>query len=332
MQPQQKFSSSGPGPADQSGAIVCAQCGSPMPPEMRFCRSCGHRLGEGPAEYTETVRLPNGTVAANAQFNTQYAPGMGGPMARQNAGGYLRRRRRLGLSGMTWMWIVLGLFFASGGGLSMFVKNVRHIPRVTAPAVSRSYVGVDGFQTTNGGVTFDVVEPPGSPADKAGLVGGDIVTSFDGQVVTEDDQIMDVLRQTPIGKTVEVIYLRDGLTKKTQLTTISEGGFNQLRDAFSNRPEGKGMFGFESDRTTRISVPETRTYGVRMDYVEPNGPADLFGIKEGDIITDFDKAPIRTGDELLSRVRRAIPRSVVEVVVLRDGQVLKIPVTMGRAR
>lgn len=331
MQPQQKFSGSGFGSSGQSGAIVCSQCGSPMPPELRFCRSCGHRLGEGSAEYTETVRLPNGTTAANAQFNTQYAPGMGGSMTQQNASGYLRRRRRLGFSGMTWMWIVLGLFFASGGGLSMFVKNVRHIPRVTAPGVSRSYVGVDGFQTTNGGVTFDVVEPPGSPADKAGLVGGDIVTSFDGHIVTEDDQMMDLLRQTPVGKTVEVIYLRDGLTKKTQLTTISEAGFNQLQDAFSSRPEGKGKFGFESYRTTRISSPETRTYGVQVNYVEPNGPADLFGIKEGDIITDFDNVPIRTRDELLSRVRRAIPRKTVEVVVLRDGQVVKIPVTMGRA-
>src|SRR5258708_27994247 len=117
MQPQPKFSGSGSGSGDQGGAVVCAQCGAPMPPEMRFCRTCGNRLGEGPAEYTETVRLPNGTTAPNAQFNSQYAAGMGGPMARHNVSGHLRRRR-LGFSGMTWMWIVLGLFFASGGLLS----------------------------------------------------------------------------------------------------------------------------------------------------------------------------------------------------------------------
>jgi membrane-associated protease RseP (regulator of RpoE activity) len=306
-----------------------------MPKEMRFCRSCGNRLGEGPAEYTETVRLPHATATANGQFRAPFAPGMTAPMVQQT-GGACARRRRLGFTGMTWMWIILGIFFAGGGLMSAFVKNVRNIPRVSAPAASRSYVGVDGFQTTDGGVTFDVVEPPGSPADKAGLVGGDIVTSFDGHAVIEEDEIMDLLRQTPVGKTVEVIYLRDGLIKKTQLTTISESGFNQLRAAFNNRPEGRGMFGFESDRTTRISSPETKTYGVRMDYVEPNGPADLFGIKVGDIITDFDGAPIRTSDELLSRVRRAIPRSVVEVILLRGNetgrQVVKIPVTMGRTR
>src|SRR5258708_4500724 len=112
MQPQQKSSGSGFGSADQSGAIVCGQCGAPMPTGMRFCPPGGNRLGEGPAEYTETVRLPNASTAANAQFNTQYAAGMGGGMARQT-GGYPARRRRLGFSGMTWLWIVLGLFFAS---------------------------------------------------------------------------------------------------------------------------------------------------------------------------------------------------------------------------
>src|SRR5258706_10706705 len=334
MQPQQKSSGSGFGSADQSGAIVCGQCGAPMPTGTRFCRACGNRLGEGPAEYTETVRLPHGTNAANAQFNNQYAAGMGGPMARQNASGYLKPRRRLGFSGMTWLWIVLGLFFASGGLLSSLrLRGPRSGARPAAIFSStRSYVGLEQLKTTDGGVTFDFVAPPDSPADKAGLVGGDIITGFDGHAVASQGQLMDLLEQTPVGKTVEVVYLRDGLTKKTLMTTISEAAFNQLKEVFNNRPEGKGVFGFERDRTTRISNPETKTYGVRIDWVDPNGPADLFGIKEGDIITDFDKTPIRTGEELLSRVRRAKPKNVVEVGLLRDGQALKIPMTMGRGR
>lgn len=153
-----------------------------MPKEMRFCRSCGNRLGEGPAEYTETVRFPNVTAGANGQFNAQYAPGMTAPMTHQPGGGYPTRRRRLGFTGMTWMWIVLGVFFASGGGLSMLVKNGGHIPRgAITNAPPRSYLGVDGLDTTDGGVTFADVGTPGSPADKAGLVGGDIITSFDGR-------------------------------------------------------------------------------------------------------------------------------------------------------
>jgi membrane-associated protease RseP (regulator of RpoE activity) len=326
MQPQQKFSGDGPGSGNQSGAIVCAQCGSPMPPEMRFCRACGNRLGEGPAEYTETVRLPNSAGAPGA---APFYPGVNAPLARQTGRDY-PRRRRLGFSGMTWMWIVLGLFFASGGGLSMLVKNVGHIPRGSATSsATSSFLGVNGLDGANGGVTFADVGAPGTPADKAGLVGGDIITSFDGRAVTDEDEMKDLLRQTPIGKTVEVIYLRDGVSKKTQLTTVSEDEFNRLKEVFAKRPEGRGKFGFESFRTT-VMRDQTRTYGVQINWVEQNGPADLFGIKAGDVITDFDNVPIRTSEELLSRVYRAKPHSSVEVVVLRAGQVLKIPVTMGR--
>lgn len=330
MHPQDNFNARAQGSADQSGNVVCAQCGAPMPREMRFCRSCGNRLGEGPAEYTETVRFPNAPAATGARFTAPFTPGMNAPLARQTGRGF-PRRRRLGFTGMTWMWIVLGLFFASGGLLSMLKGP--HIPRPPAAfaTTSRSYFGVNNFTTTNGGVTFKVVEPPGSPADKAGLVGGDIVTTFDGHPVQGSDEIMALLRQTPVGKTVEVIYLRDGETKKTQLTTISEDGFNELNDAFDDRPEGKGKFGFESFRTTEISTPETKTFGVQINYLEENGPAMLFGIKVGDIITEFDGVPIRTTAELLSRVRRAIPYEIVKVVVIRDGQRVEVPVKLGKS-
>jgi membrane-associated protease RseP (regulator of RpoE activity) len=322
MQPQQTFS----GP-NQSGAVPCAQCGAPMPKEMRFCRSCGNRLGEGPAEYTETVRLPNAQTGPGASATT---PFYAAPMAQRGTSATCHPRKRR-MRGMTWVWIAIVVFFASGGALSTLKNFGGKIPRGGATAAApRSYAGVNQFRSADGGVTFDNVEPPGSPADQAGLVGGDIVTSFDGQSPKSQDEMMDLLRRTPIGKTVDVVYLRDGLTKKTTLTTISESQSNELDRAYRNRPEGRGKFGFESFRTTPVANPETKTYGVRLNYVETNGPADLFGIKVGDIITEVDGVPIRTRDELLARVYRALPKSSVIVTVLRDGQTLKIPVTMGR--
>jgi len=299
-----------------------------MPKEMRFCRSCGNRLGEGPAEYTETVRFPNAN-SANGGGTSPFYPSVNGPLIQQTGWSLPRQRRRLGFRGMTWLWIVLGIFFVTGGGLSALFKGHRPRPAITM-GDTRSYVGVDDFNTTDGGVTFKVVEPPGGPADRAGLVGGDIITSFDGHPVKEANEVMDLLGDTPVGKRVEVIYTRDGNFHSTQLVTVSHDEYNRLEREFSNRPEGRGKFGYESFRTTPVANAETQTFGVRLNYVETNGPADLFGIKVGDIITEFDGVPIRTRDELLSRVYRAIPRSSVQVTVLRDGQIIKIPVTMGR--
>jgi S1-C subfamily serine protease len=230
---------------------------------------------------------------------------------------------------MAWIFIIIAALFVVGGALSALRKGrIRNVPRVSID-VNRSYFGVNGFDEVPGGVTFDNVEPPGGPADKAGLVGGDIIQTFDGHRITDGDEIGDLLRQTPIGKTVEVTYLRDGELKKTQLTTISEAESNDLQRAYRSQP--KGYFGFESNRTTKVADPQTKTYGVRLDYVERNGPSDLFGLKVGDIITAWDDVPIRTGDELLSRVRRAVPKSSVVITLIRDGQTMKIPVTLGRA-
>ena len=171
----------------------------------------------------------------------------------------------------------------------------------------RSYAGVDDFDTTEGGVTFDNVEPPGSPADKAGLVGGDIITTVDGQPVHSDDEMMEILRRIPIGKTVDVVYLRDGETKNTKLTTISKAELDRLQEVFSSRPEGRGQFGYEDSDAKLVQIPNTKMFGVQLGVVLPNRPADLAGIKQGDIVIQFGGTPIRTTDEFLSRVRRAIP-------------------------
>ena len=318
MQPPQSFSDS------NQGSISCAQCGAPMPREMRFCRSCGNRLGEGPAEYTETVRF------ADPRGTSPYVRGGGGPMAQRNTSTICAPRRRR-FRGMTWVWIMLALFFAGGGVMSSFVKNVGRAPRaISSMTTSRSYFGVDGFKTTDGGVTFDAVEPPESPADKASLVGGDIVTSFDGHQVRREGEMMDLLSQTPIGKTVEVVYLRDGDIHNTQLTTISLADYNQLQRVYNARPEGKGHLGFDDDEARRVQVPGTNTYGVQMNDISTNGPADLAGLKVGDIVIEFGGVPIRTVAELVARDHRAIPYSTVKAVIMRGGQRIEIPVKLGK--
>jgi S1-C subfamily serine protease len=82
---------------------------------------------------------------------------------------------------------------------------------------------------------------------------------------------------------------------------------------------------------TRITKPETKTFGVQIDWLETNGPAELFGIKRGDIITDFDNVPIRTSDEFYMRVRRTVPYTPVNITVIRDGQKIVVPVKIGKA-
>ena len=292
---------------------TCANCHSPMPSELRFCRNCGFRLGEGLAEYNETVR-----------FDSSH------PQVVASSGAVVPRKRRKKITGMTWIFVGLLAFFVCAAAFTAIVTPFRPHVQFSAPVAPRSYVGVDGFDTTDGGVSFDYVEAPGVPADKAGLVGGDIITVFDGQTVTEDDQMMDLLRRTPIGKTVDLTYIRDGEVKTTKLTTVSKEEYDGLVAAFRRRPEGTGRFGYDDDDTTRVEIPGTKMFGVQLNDISQSLPADLAGVKEGDIVVEFGGIPIRTPSELSMRVRRAIPYSTVKVVVFRNGEKLEIPVKMGR--
>ncbi len=313
---------------------TCGHCHSPMPRDLRFCRNCGFRLGEGSAEYTETVRFQNappGTVSgegAASSFPPYAAPG--GSMAAATSGQIRKRRRRM--SGMTWMFLGLLIFFIAAAGFTAIIRPIRRNinAEIARAAPPRSYVGVDSFDTAEGGVSFDNVEPPGSPADKAGLVGGDLITTFDGQTITSNDEIMDLLGRTTVGKTVDVIYVRDGDTKTTKLTTVSKEEFDRLGKQFSKRPEGHGRFGFDDDNTERVPIPGTKMFGVRLDEISPNLPADMAGIKEGDIVIEFDGVPIRTPAEMSSRVQRALPYSTITVVVMRGTEKIPIQVKVGR--
>jgi membrane-associated protease RseP (regulator of RpoE activity) len=305
-----------------------------MPRELRFCRNCGFRLGEGSAEYTETVRFQN-VPPGGVPGNSSQMPGAGfgypgGSMAAVSGRGIRKRRRRM--SGMTWMFLGLIIFFIAAAGFTAVIRPIRrNIRAEIAQAVpARSYAGVDEFDTAENGVTFGNVEPPGSPADKAGLVGGDVITTVDGQPVHSDDEMMEILRRIPVGKTVDVVYIRDGETKTTKLTTVSREGFDQLAEAFRSRPEGRGQFGYDDDEIERVPIEGTKIFGVRLDSILQNRPADLAGIKEGDIVIEFDKTPIRTPEEFAARVLRAVPYSTVNVVVMRGQEQIEIPVKMGK--
>jgi S1-C subfamily serine protease len=284
-----------------------------MPAELRFCRNCGFRLIGSTGDYTGS---PTGTAIAESATP--------------------KKKRRL--SGMSWIFVGLLVFFVGAAAFTALIAPLRKSNNIVSRAsVIKSSIGADQFNNTDQGVIVEAVSTPGGPADQAGLVGGDVIVKFDGQPIHEEDQIDELMTKTPIGKTVEVEYLRDGQKKTTKLTTISQEDNKRLSREFEKRPEGRAHFGYEDGDAERVQVPGASIYGVRLGTILRSRPADLAGVKEGDIITAFDGVPIRTTDEFLMRVRRALPYSTVTLSVVRKGanetdpvEKLEIPVKMGK--
>src|SRR5436190_20625786 len=152
----------------------------------------------------------------------------------------VERKRRV--TGLGLVFIGIAALFIAGGLVSILRKQRQPPPTLVQPAIALCF-GIDEFKTAdNGGVTFDNVYPPDSPTDKAGLVGGDIITAFDGREIRHKNDLIELLGLTPPGKTVDVTYLRDRETRKTRLTTISAPQFEQLVKDFETRSVGYGSF------------------------------------------------------------------------------------------
>ncbi len=249
-----------------------------------------------------------------------------GPNQNSATGTEFRRRR---FSGFFWILIVLAALFILGGLFTALRQQRPAALSAQSRANAEMNFGVEEFaDAANGGVVFSRVAPPDSPADKAGLVGGDIVVNVDGRPVQNTNDILNLLRQTPVGKSVEVVYLRDGVSQQTRLTTISPEESERLSENFERRSSGHGSLGFEV--TELVPVSGGNTSGVRLSKLSPSGPAILAGIQEGDIVIKFDGVPIRSRMEFLLRVRRAIPYSTVSVMLVRGTERLEIPVKVGK--
>jgi S1-C subfamily serine protease len=232
---------------------------------------------------------------------------------------------------MTWIFLGLAALFVAGFLISTLRRQRPPVSRAQIQSTIETSLGIsEPINADNGGVTFFNVYPPDSPADKAGLLGGDILTACDGHAVRNIDDLMNLLAQTPAGKKVEVTYLRDGETRNASLTTISRDQFELLAESFERRSTGYGSLGFEVTETKMVPVAGKNISGVKLGVLSTSGPAALAGMQTGDVVIEFDGVPIRNRGEFLMRVRRAIPYTTVNVLVVRGTQQLQIPVKMGK--
>jgi len=163
-------------------------------------------------------------------------------------------------------------------------------------AVNRVY----GFKT--GVLVQQVVH--GGPADKAGLKGGDIITTIDGRAIKDGDDLVNEITSRRPGSSVRLGYLRDG---KQLDTTVTIGDLdrvfaeqeNQQADSGSENQgdAGETKLGLvvrqESDSTAaKLKIP-----GVVIQSVRSGSFADLQGLEPGLVITRINKQPTGTKEQ-----------------------------------
>src|SRR5690606_1331197 len=73
----------------------------------------------------------------------------------------------------------------------------------------------------------------------------------------------------------------------------------------------------------------TRPYGAFVDEVQAGSPAEAAGIENNDIIIAFNQRSIEASSQLPFYVGQVRPGTEAILTVVRDGDTLQLPVTVG---
>ena len=119
---------------------------------------------------------------------------------------------------------------------------------------------------------------------------------------------------------------------KLLITTLTVGSERDYKgwEAIEARPGGRGLFGI--DDYDRVRVPGREIYGVRVNGIDRNEPADIAGMQRGDIVIQIGDSPVRTVGDLRYHINKAVPGSTVKVIIVRGPEQLEIPVKVGRSK
>lgn len=176
----------------------------------------------------------------------------------------------------------------------------------------------------------------GTPADRAGLKEGDVVTRIDGTPIGSFGDLSETVSAHHPGDRVNVTYWRDG--KKSQ--TDVELGAREDDDDFSFRfdmPDASdwssalGAWSMEPRPFLGVDGEDLESEGgVRITTVVEGSSAEAMGIKEGDVITMFNGVKVLGFDELAEMIGDQEPGSEVSVNVERNGSEQVLTGTLGQ--
>ena len=133
-----------------------------------------------------------------------------------------------------------------------------------------------------------IVDEPqaGSPAAKAGIAAGDVITAVDGKDVKDARDLARKIGAMAPGTAVRLAVLHNGETKTMSLTL---GQLPDQRQAGAGEQHGateNGMPRLGLTLAPASDVDGAGNRGVAVTAVDPDGPAAEHGVKEGDVILD----------------------------------------------
>ncbi len=208
-----------------------------------------------------------------------------------------------------------------GVGLAVPSNMARNImgQLLAGGTVHRGYLGVGiknldpevaprlGVEGTDGVVVSNVYD--NSPASKAGLKEGDVITAVNGKPIKNGKDLQDMVAALPLKRPTQVNVVRDGQLKSLPVTieeqpddfgsTVSAPRFRRSPKEADNIPLDK--IGLE---VTDLTPEEADQFGYKesekgalITKVEPGSSAESAGIRRGMVIAKVEKKAVTSASE-----------------------------------
>jgi serine protease Do len=168
-----------------------------------------------------------------------------------------------------------------------------------------------------GALVGDVIEL--SPAEKAGIMRGDVIIEFDGKQVEDPFTLRNTVANTPPGTKVKVKVIREG---KTKTVTVEIGELQADAKAtqeieFKNVMNGVNVQDLTPVIYRQMNIPE-KVKGVIVTNISPSSPA--FGkLIAGDIIQEINRKALLNVLDYQTIVAKVKPDEDVLLLVFRRG-------------
>jgi serine protease Do len=171
------------------------------------------------------------------------------------------------------------------------------------------------------GAVITQVEP-NSPAAKAGLKVGDVISQLDGQAVNDAGELQVEVGQKQPGSTVQLGIVRDGKSMAIPVTLEAMGNKNGEEQTASNK-EGKprwglGLSDLSPDVREQLQAP-MEIHGAVVGSVQPGSPADNAGIQRGDIIVEVNRQAVQSAADAARELGKVAPGQDALVLVWSNG-------------
>ena len=249
--------------------------------------------------------------------------------------------------------ITVSPFRSHGGGQVYELDKLNNNKERLKLLGSRAFLGVVTEEAPGGARIVSVSK--GTAAEKSGLKEKDIITKIDGEKVQDENDVSRLIRSHKPKDKVKIDILRDG---KEQSVTAELGENSNMQNYGFSMPENFNFEdlsqGFQAPRVFEFSpggpaapAPYGFNYfgrpklgikaqdieegkGVKVLDVEHESAAEKSGIKEDDIITEFNDKKVNSADELAAEANAAREKSKIPVKLLRNGKSMSLEISIPK--